>query len=126
MASGLPPSSLRPPPLRQTEASKARRRREYPMDDHLDFNTQILVMLWLKDDENPLKLVLYPREDLRVRLSDYKVVLAEAGLEQTDLKLHVYVADSRGVQGAWIRCAWDAPLRVHGAGDGRVFSPIGK
>ncbi|KAJ7652182.1 hypothetical protein DFH06DRAFT_1331397 [Mycena polygramma] len=55
-----------------------------PSDSVLDFDTPITTMIWLTNGEGPVQLITYPREDLRVRLSDHKTALAEVGLEQED------------------------------------------
>ncbi|KAJ7131486.1 hypothetical protein C8R43DRAFT_956989 [Mycena crocata] len=107
------------PVFRQTEASKARRRCDYPKDDWLDFDTQILAVIWMADYMDPIQVTLYPREDLRVRLSDHKPGLAAAGFEKGRLGMQVYVPDSPrdGATGGWLDCTWDTPIRVHAAGD---------
>ncbi|KAJ7286828.1 hypothetical protein C8J57DRAFT_1495322 [Mycena rebaudengoi] len=100
-----------------TEASLTRRRADYPQDDTLDFGTPVSTMIWIGDDQEPVQLILYPREDLRVRLSDHKIALAQVGLEPT---LHRYLAryirDADGL-GGWMDCRWDTPLRVYAPGD---------
>ncbi|KAJ7443165.1 hypothetical protein FB451DRAFT_1190286 [Mycena latifolia] len=95
--------------LRTTESAKRRRYADHPADTHLDFDIQITVMIWLE-------VVLYPREDLRVRLCDHKIVLAEVGLEQQHVQRpeRHYRDDDVG---KWWPCAWDTPLKVSGPGD---------
>ncbi|KAJ7463253.1 hypothetical protein FB451DRAFT_1180346 [Mycena latifolia] len=102
--------------LRTTESAKRRRYADHPADTHLDFDIQITVMIWLEENTDPVQVVLYPREDLRVRLCDHKIVLAEVGLEQQHVQRpeRHYRDDDVG---KWWPCAWDTPLKVSGPGD---------
>lgn len=63
--------------------------------------------------------MVYPREDLRVRLSDHKIALSKVGFEKGNTSIQVYIRDSleEGGQGHWWECTWDTPLRVHNTGD---------
>ncbi|KAJ6545758.1 hypothetical protein B0H19DRAFT_1267121 [Mycena capillaripes] len=125
------PSSRTLAPYRETAESKARRRRNYPNDCYLDFDTQILAMFWTKDGAVPGQVTVYPRDDLRVRLSDHKIALAEAGFEMNDRGIHVFVPPITNMDGGcadcacewgWAECGWDTPLRVHAAGDAILLS----
>ncbi|KAJ6530083.1 hypothetical protein B0H19DRAFT_1082493 [Mycena capillaripes] len=118
-------------PYRETAESKARRRRNYPNDCYLDFDTQILAMFWTKDGAVPGQVTVYPRDDLRVRLSDHKIALAEAGFEMNDRGIHVFVPAITNMDGGcadcacawgWAECGWDTPLRVHATGDAILLS----
>ncbi|KAJ7934697.1 hypothetical protein B0H13DRAFT_1854993 [Mycena leptocephala] len=87
----------------------------YASNELLDFNTQVLVLIWLKSDELPLQRILYPREDLRVRLADHLSVLRGIGVNpEVPYPLrHSYQDD----YGSWSRCGWDTPLKVSAPGD---------
>ncbi|KAJ7238316.1 hypothetical protein B0H12DRAFT_1075306 [Mycena haematopus] len=115
-------------PYRETAASKSRRGRNYPNDFKLDFDTQILALFWFEDGTAPGQVTVYPRDDLRVRLSDHKIALAEGGFEMSDREIMVYVrlidGGCRECSGGWgwADCGWDTPLRVHSAGDAILLS----
>ncbi|KAJ7663593.1 hypothetical protein B0H17DRAFT_1144000 [Mycena rosella] len=98
---------------RQIHSALSRRRADHSNDELLDFGTQILGMLWLEDNAEPLQVILYPREDLRVRLSDHKIALGAAGFEKGPKGIQVYVRDPlrNGGQGGWLDCNWETPLR---------------
>ncbi|KAJ7602719.1 hypothetical protein DFH06DRAFT_1324535 [Mycena polygramma] len=102
----------RPP----TYASALRRRTKAPADSFLDFDTPITTIIWINNEEAPVQIITYPREDLRVRLSDHKIALAAVGFEQQEnaMPYRWYLGESSGT---WWRCNWDTPLRVSGRGD---------
>ncbi|KAJ7609368.1 hypothetical protein DFH06DRAFT_1148484 [Mycena polygramma] len=104
----------RPP----TYASALRRRTKAPADSFLDFDTPITTIIWInsQNEEAPVQIITYPREDLRVRLSDHKIALAAVGFEQQEnaMPYRWYLGESSGT---WWRCNWDTPLRVSGRGD---------
>ncbi|KAJ7073386.1 hypothetical protein B0H15DRAFT_963739 [Mycena belliarum] len=112
-------SSHRWSPLgrRASEVSRGRRGLAAPTDKYLDFDTQITTMIWLADNTDPVQTVLYPREDLRVRLSDHKLELAGIGLEiaaQEFLPARFYRETGAG---RWWTCGWNTPLKVCAPGD---------
>ncbi|KAJ7637412.1 hypothetical protein DFH06DRAFT_1139025 [Mycena polygramma] len=98
--------------LPNTEANLIRRRSNFPKDRYLDFDKPMLGLVWIKDGEPAAQVTLYPREDMRVRLSDHKVALAAAGFEQGTGAIAVYmegIGEARG----WHACTWDTPVRRH-------------
>ncbi|KAJ7616284.1 hypothetical protein DFH06DRAFT_1145555 [Mycena polygramma] len=102
--------------LPNTEANLIRRRSNFPKDRYLDFDKPMLGLVWIKDGEPAAQVTLYPREDMRVRLSDHKVALAAAGFEQGTGAIAVYmegIGEARG----WHACTWDTPVRVRKTGD---------
>lgn len=75
-------------------------------------------LIYFQDGRPPAQLTVYPREDLRVFLSDHKIALAEVGFEQQDVKEPARYYQALGPRpGAWWRCTWNTPLRVRGRGD---------
>ncbi|KAF8131734.1 hypothetical protein K438DRAFT_1885390, partial [Mycena galopus ATCC 62051] len=100
--------------LRYTETSVELHLSYYASNQLLDFNTQVLVLIWLKSDELPLQMILYPREDLRVRLADHLSVLRIAGVNPgvPYMLRHSYQDD----YGSWTCCGWDTPLKVSAPG----------
>lgn len=128
----LPPRDGRYRPY--TAANRLRREAQLPNDKYLDFDKPILGLIWLKvtnhnparacvgltapqDGQTPSQVPLYPREDMRVRLSDHKVALAEVGFEEGSDAIEVYYDDRTHNGSGWYRCTWDTPLRVGRAGD---------
>ncbi|KAF8143246.1 hypothetical protein K438DRAFT_1876473 [Mycena galopus ATCC 62051] len=107
-----------PGPIRRpTRASAERRLFNWPSDTMLDFDTPITTLLWLRNDEVPIQLVLYPRDDLRVRLSDHQIALRTVGFEEQNIpRPRRYYCDHEDGP-TWVRCSWDTPLRVAGPGD---------
>ncbi|KAJ7690531.1 hypothetical protein B0H17DRAFT_1201652 [Mycena rosella] len=106
-----------------TEAGQDRRRANYLEDRMLDFSTPITGMLWLEDGAQPKQVILYPREDLRVRLEDNLMVLNEVGLlEDDDAGPQRFCLDAHTGIGAWWSCLWDTPLKVCGPGDTLLLS----
>ncbi|KAJ7441687.1 hypothetical protein FB451DRAFT_1190871 [Mycena latifolia] len=99
-----------------TEASKSRRRKEYTSDSLLDFNTPVATMIWLQEEDRLVQLILYPREDLRVRLCDHTPALAAIGFQPQDGGLVERFHRQEGA-GSWWTCTWETPLKVSGAGD---------
>ncbi|KAJ7697462.1 hypothetical protein B0H17DRAFT_1197518 [Mycena rosella] len=97
---------------------------DHSNDELLDFGTQILGMLWLEDNAEPLQVILYPQEDLRVRLSVHNIALGAAGFEKGLKGIQVYVRDPlrNGGQGGWLDCNWETPLRVRAPGDAILLS----
>jgi hypothetical protein len=69
-----------------------------------------------QDNEPHAQVTLYPREDMRIRLSDHKLALAEVGFEKGKGPICVYAEDARR-QSGWYTCTWDTPLRVNKVGD---------
>ncbi|KAJ6516688.1 hypothetical protein C8R47DRAFT_1063365 [Mycena vitilis] len=102
----------------RTEENKTRRRADLPMDIYLDFDKPMLGLIWVKDNETAAQVSLYPREDMRVRLSDHKVALAEVGLEQGNGDICIYAENvEHPGSRCWYKCTWDTPLRVQKTGD---------
>ncbi|KAJ6499883.1 hypothetical protein DFH09DRAFT_1102808 [Mycena vulgaris] len=62
--------------------SRWRLQADHPSDALLDFDTPILAMIWISDTAKPVQVIIYPREDLRVRLSDHKVALGAVAFEK--------------------------------------------
>ncbi|KAJ6535036.1 hypothetical protein B0H19DRAFT_1080439 [Mycena capillaripes] len=113
----------------RTEANRTRRRANLPRDKLLDFDKPMLGLVWVKvticprtvarmglmvcqEGQTAAQVPLYPREDMRVRLSDHKIALAEVGLEQGNGGIEVYHQDSMGNGPGWFQCSWDTPLLV--------------
>ncbi|KAJ6524119.1 hypothetical protein DFH09DRAFT_1329645 [Mycena vulgaris] len=67
---------------RKTQMSRWRLQADHPSDALLDFDTPILAMIWISDTAKPVQVIIYPREDLRVRLSDHKVALGAVAFEK--------------------------------------------
>ncbi|KAJ7889988.1 hypothetical protein B0H13DRAFT_2341229 [Mycena leptocephala] len=107
---------LSAPHLPITDANKHRRRANLPTDRYLDFDKPMLGVIWVKDNEPHAQVTLYPHEDMRIRLSDHKVALAEVGFEKGKGPICVYSEDARR-QAGWYTCNWDTPIRVHKVGD---------
>ncbi|KAJ7615717.1 hypothetical protein DFH06DRAFT_1129540 [Mycena polygramma] len=102
----------------RTEENKTRRRADLPMDVYLDFDKPMLGLVWAKDNETAAQVSLYPREDMRIRLSDHKVALAEVGLEQGNGNISIYAENvEHPGSRCWYKCTWDTPLRVQRTGD---------
>ncbi|KAJ7453633.1 hypothetical protein B0H11DRAFT_1926774 [Mycena galericulata] len=114
-----------PSPMRRLpDAAKQRRLMGHPCDGVLDFNTPITGMIWPQNDADPIQVMLYPREDYRVRLSDHKLILASVGFEQ-GAKGNKYprrYCRDHGL-GVWTAFTWDTPLRVFGRGDTILIRP---
>ncbi|KAJ6494600.1 hypothetical protein DFH09DRAFT_1290631 [Mycena vulgaris] len=72
------------PILARTADGEHRRRDPFPSDGLLDFSTPITAMIWIEDDVNPVQVIVYPREDLRVRLQDNEMALMEVGFQPQD------------------------------------------
>ncbi|KAJ7476290.1 hypothetical protein B0H11DRAFT_1917506 [Mycena galericulata] len=105
------------PPRHRVTSLAARRHVDHLFGDLLDFETQIATMIWIEDDVDPLQITLYPREDLRVRLSDHREILAAVGFEEVfAARPERYVRDAQN-RGDWMPCTWDTPLRVYSPGD---------
>ncbi|KAJ6526486.1 hypothetical protein DFH09DRAFT_1095199 [Mycena vulgaris] len=105
---------------RKTQMSRWRLEADHPSDALLDFNTPILAMVWFEDELKPAQIVVYPHEDLRVRLCDHKIALAAVGFAKGTDGIQVYVQN--GGEAAWRDCNWDTPLRVYAAGDAILLS----
>ncbi|KAJ7252243.1 hypothetical protein C8J57DRAFT_1520082 [Mycena rebaudengoi] len=105
-----------------TASSAMRCRMNHPRDDELDFETPITAMIWIEDDQVPLQISLYPREDMRVRLSDHRVALAAAGFKEIEGKCVQHFVRKGNGRGVWTECAWDTPLRVFAVGDALLLS----
>ncbi|KAJ6488329.1 hypothetical protein DFH09DRAFT_1105735 [Mycena vulgaris] len=110
--------------VRDSAASKRRRTKGYPVDLSLAFGMEITAMLWREPNIPPVQITFFPREDLRVRLSDHKPALAAVGFEpQTDQLVHRYFHSDDGV-GGWRPCTWDTPLLVSDVGDTLLLQSV--
>ncbi|KAJ7728726.1 hypothetical protein B0H16DRAFT_1470322 [Mycena metata] len=117
MSSDVPTSST----PRYTFDSLARCTNNSPEDQLLDFDTQITLMVWLKDAEEPLYATVYPHDDRRVRLADNEADLEMVGLQKENVtRLRRYRCQDS--VGHWIDCAWDTPLLVSDPGDALILS----
>ncbi|KAK6992756.1 hypothetical protein R3P38DRAFT_3372384 [Favolaschia claudopus] len=111
----------RPDPvaLRLSATGVERRRADQPNDSKLDFDHPVTLLLWSENGVPPQQSLVYPRQDLRVRLSDHKMSLAAIGFEnhqQDRYPRRYYFTEATGT-GQWVGCTWNTPLRVFGRGD---------
>ncbi|KAJ7213673.1 hypothetical protein C8J57DRAFT_1255973 [Mycena rebaudengoi] len=79
----LQPSIQRTGPT--TEALARRIRHAHSQDHQLTFGMPVTVIIWMFDESNPTQIILYPREDGRLRLTDNaEAICAEDGWEDYD------------------------------------------
>ncbi|KAJ6573572.1 hypothetical protein DFH09DRAFT_1079126 [Mycena vulgaris] len=105
------------PILARTADGEHRRRDPFPSDGLLDFSTPITAMIWIEDGVNPVQVIVYPREDLRVRLQDNEMALMEVGFQPQEGRfVRRFYRGRGGAVGSWWPCNWKTPLMVSGAG----------
>ncbi|KAF8955834.1 hypothetical protein BDZ97DRAFT_1926212 [Flammula alnicola] len=76
-----------------------------------DKSLGVTLMAWTKNNARFVEMVLYPREDARVRLSDFKVLLGSKGIEQTqDIEIY-HFGHAR-----WLPALWNTPHIVPSRG----------
>jgi hypothetical protein len=69
----------------------------------------------------PVQAIIYPREDLRVRLEDHSDALDSIGFQRRPGKqLKVFLR--RDGLGSWVACRWDTPLKISGPGDALMIA----
>ncbi|KAJ7279515.1 hypothetical protein C8J57DRAFT_1221176 [Mycena rebaudengoi] len=107
----LQPSIQRTGPT--TEALARRIRRAHSQDHQLAFGMPVTVIIWMFDESNPTQIILYPREDGRLRLADNaEAICAEDGWEDYDTGFfELWMLNERGL-GTWEKARWNTPLSV--------------
>ncbi|KAJ7211445.1 hypothetical protein C8J57DRAFT_1539559 [Mycena rebaudengoi] len=96
-----------------TEALARRIRRAHSHDHRLAFGMPVTVIIWMFDESNPTQIILYPREDGRLRLADNaEAICAEDGWEDYDTGFfELWMLNEQGL-GTWEKARWNTPLRV--------------
>ncbi|KAJ7238477.1 hypothetical protein C8J57DRAFT_1528789 [Mycena rebaudengoi] len=98
-----------------TEALARRIRRGYPKDYLLDFGAAVTVLIWTGKIPLPVELILFPREDGRLRFADNYSALKEANIDdRNDEYFKVWVVNEWGM-GTWEKSKWNTPLPIPAA-----------
>ncbi|CAA7264600.1 unnamed protein product [Cyclocybe aegerita] len=109
----VPPlsASLTPPPAAGPSSQPQPPLPQVPTQDSFDKSMPVTVMIWLENNVPCTEAMLYPCMDSRVRFSDFKVLLGQLGVEQTQ-DIEVFHA----VQERWLPTAWNTPHAVSARG----------
>ncbi|KAJ7238476.1 hypothetical protein C8J57DRAFT_1528788 [Mycena rebaudengoi] len=96
-----------------TAALARRIKSAYSKDHLLAFGAPVTVVIWMFDECKPAQIILYPREDGRVRLADNaEAINAQDGWDDYDTGyFELWMVNKWGV-GTWEKAKWNTPLKV--------------